>query len=88
MNTTLKSLLTVALLGGVMVVNAADEKKAKAPKPYPMETCVVSGEKLDSMGEPVTTVYNGQQVKFCCESCIDDFKKEPAKFIAKLTEAK
>ncbi len=59
-----------------------------AAKAYPLETCIVGGEKLDSMGEPVTTVYSGQQVKFCCESCIDDFKKEPAKFIAKLTEVK
>jgi YHS domain-containing protein len=56
-----------------------------AAKAYPLDTCIASGEKLDSMGEPVTTVYNGQQVKFCCESCIDDFKKEPAKFVAKLT---
>jgi YHS domain-containing protein len=59
-----------------------------AAKAYSLEVCVASGEKLDSMGEPVTTVYNGQQVKFCCESCIDDFKKEPAKFVAKLTPAK
>jgi YHS domain-containing protein len=59
-----------------------------AAKAYPLETCIVGGEKLDSMGEPVTTVFNGQQVKFCCESCIDDFKKEPAKFVSKLTAAK
>lgn len=59
-----------------------------AAKAYPLDVCIASGEKLDSMGEPVTTVYNGQQVKFCCESCIDDFKKEPAKFITKLTTTK
>lgn len=59
-----------------------------AAKAYPLDVCIASGEKLDSMGEPVVTVYKGLQVKFCCENCIDDFKKEPAKFIAKLTATK
>ncbi len=59
-----------------------------AAKAYPLETCIASGEKLGEMGEPVVMVYASQQIKFCCDSCVDDFKKEPAKFIAKLSETK
>ena len=28
--------------------------------------------------------YKGQQVGFCCKSCIDDFEKDPSKYLAKL----
>jgi YHS domain-containing protein len=52
--------------------------------PYPIETCLVSDEKLGSMGKPYEFVYEGQQVKFCCKSCLPDFEKDPAKFLAKL----
>ena len=62
---------------------AAADSKAAA-KPYPLEVCIVSGEKLGSMGAPVVYVHEGQEVKFCCKSCQPDFKKEPAKFLAKL----
>lgn len=53
-------------------------------KPYPLNTCIVSDEKLGSMGDPIVDVYNGQQIKFCCKSCVADFKKEPQKFMAKV----
>jgi hypothetical protein len=53
---------------------------------YPLTTCVVSDEKLGSMGEPVEVVHEGTTVKFCCKSCIPDFEKDPAKYIAKLKE--
>lgn len=55
-----------------------------AAKPYPLDVCIVSGEKLGTMGEPIVTVYQGQQIKFCCKSCKPDFEKEPAKFLSKL----
>lgn len=53
-------------------------------KPYPLDTCVVSGEKLDSMGEPFVITYEGTEVRFCCDSCVPEFKKDPAKYLAKL----
>ena len=61
---------------------------AAAARPYPLPTCVVSGEKLGSMGEPVVFVHEGQQVKLCCKSCRPDFDKEPAKYMAKIQSAK
>jgi YHS domain-containing protein len=36
------------------------------------------------MGKPVMVDHKGQQVGFCCKSCLGDFDKEPAKYLAKL----
>ncbi|MFM8469269.1 MAG: hypothetical protein ACKODH_04770 [Limisphaerales bacterium] len=59
-----------------------------AAKPYPLDVCIVAGEKLGSMGKPHVIVHEGQEIKFCCSGCEPDFKKEPAKFLAKLTPKK
>lgn len=64
----------------------ADAKTAA--KPYPLDVCIVAGEKLGSMGKPHVIVHEGQEIKFCCSGCEDDFKKEPAKFLAKLAPKK
>ncbi len=66
---------------------AAADKAPKYPKPYPMDECVVSDEKLGSMGEPVVFVHAGQQIKLCCKGCRKDFNKEPAKFLSKIEAA-
>ena len=58
-----------------------------AVKPYPLNYCLVSGDKIGEMGEPVKTVYQGQEFKFCCKDCVKDFKKDPDKFMQKLVEA-
>lgn len=55
---------------------------------YPLDTCIVTGEKLDSMGGAVTKVYEGQEVKFCCASCIKTFEKDQANYLAKIKEGK
>ncbi|WP_018968863.1 YHS domain-containing protein [Rubritalea marina] len=55
-------------------------------KPYPLETCLVSGKKLGSMGDPYEIVHEGQQIKFCCDGCEPAFKKDPAKYLAKLSQ--
>ena len=54
---------------------------------YPLETCLVGGDKLGSMGKPYTFVHEGREIKFCCEGCNDDFKADPAKFIKKFDDA-
>ncbi len=59
----------------------ADAAKAKA---YPLATCIVSSEKLGEMGDPVSLVQDGQEVKFCCKGCVKAFKKDPAKYLKKL----
>lgn len=59
-------------------------QKPQSPKPYPLTTCLVSGEGLDSMDERVSTVHNGQTFEFCCRPCLVKFRKEPAKYEAML----
>ena len=54
---------------------------------YPLETCVVSGGKLGSMGDPIDYVYKNQLVRFCCSGCIETFKKNPDKYLKKLNES-
>lgn len=74
--------------------SAPKDEKEKADlaalqkKSYPIETCVVSGEKLGGdMGEPVDYFHNGRLVRFCCKGCVSKFEKDPAKYLAKLDSA-
>lgn len=60
---------------------AAKNDTAAKPVPYPLETCLVSGEKLGSMGKPMTFVHEGREIKLCCKSCEPQFKKETAKYL-------
>lgn len=53
-------------------------------KSYTRNTCIVSDNKLGSMGTPITKVYADQEVKFCCKPCIAKFEKDPQKYLAKL----
>ena len=53
-------------------------------KPCMLETCLVSGEKLGEMGKPYEIIHEGQQIKFCCKSCLPKFEKDPAKYLSKL----
>src|SRR5436190_702391 len=78
--------LTVPIVG--FAADSKGEGKADGKdKPYPLETCVVSGEKLGDMGKPYTFTHEGQEVKLCCKSCLKDFKKEPAKYVKKIKDA-
>jgi YHS domain-containing protein len=63
---------------------AADKKESK---PYPLKTCVVSGDKLGEMGDPYVYEYKGREIKLCCKNCVKDFNKNPSKYLKKLDEA-
>lgn len=96
----MKSLLTLALLTAAITGTAADKDKGHdhgapstkptevtkdAPsKPYPLKTCIVSDNDLDSMGEQASFVYQGQTIKVCCKACIAKFEKNPPKYLKKL----
>jgi len=54
---------------------------------YPIDFCLVSGEPLGSMGQPVTMQYEGRTVKFCCDACIISFQTNPDEYLKKLDEA-
>jgi len=36
------------------------------------------------MGDPITKVYDGREVKFCCAPCVEEFEASPAEFLEKL----
>lgn len=91
MKTKLAIILTAALLTACATdpiqpaeSTAAAAAVAPAVKPYPLKTCIVSGNALDSMGGEQRIVHNGQEIKFCCKPCIAKFKQDPAKYLAKL----
>ena len=81
------ALLALSVLAGPLASWADDAKADAKLKPYPLKTCVVSGEKLGEMGEPYIYKYQDRELKFCCKGCVKDFNKEPAKYIKKLEEA-
>lgn len=87
---TLKTITAAVLIAAFATAPlasfAADTKDGKA-KPYPLETCIVSGEKLGGMGKEYVFTHEGQEVKLCCKSCLKDFKKDPAKYMKKIREA-
>jgi YHS domain-containing protein len=67
---------------------AAPSKPAqKAGDMYPLDVCVVCGEKLGSMGEPHVIKYQGKTVKFCCSKCLPEFNADTAKYMAILEKA-
>ena len=74
-------LLAAGLLAGTGVL-AAEDAPAGAVKPYPLENCVVSNDKIDPQVPPL--VYNGQEYRFCCRGCIKKFNREPDKYAARL----
>jgi len=45
--------------------------------------CPVTGDKVDGK---TTYEYQGKIYNFCCPACIDEFKKDPAKYIKKVEE--
>ena len=47
--------------------------------------CPVSGERIDEKLK-ATYEYEGKIYNFCCASCIEEFKKDPEKYIKKVEE--
>jgi hypothetical protein len=54
---------------------------------YPLKKCVVSGEELGSMGDPVAYKWGDVEVQFCCDDCVAKFEKEPEKYAAMVRAA-
>jgi YHS domain-containing protein len=85
----MKSIALFASLAFVLAACSKQETAAvpaetAAAKPYPLKTCIVSGEELGSMGDPVVIVHEGREIRFCCSECVPSFKEDPAKYLSKL----
>jgi YHS domain-containing protein len=49
------------------------------------QVCPVSGDKIDDKTKAAYE-YQGKIYNFCCAMCIDEFKKNPGKYIKKVEE--
>lgn len=61
---------------------------APKPVPYPLQTCIVSGEHLHG-GDMVVSVHKedgkpDRVMHLCCRKCLAKFKADPAKYLEKL----
>lgn len=81
MKTALLASLLCLVAGAVEPPRPTPAAPAKA---YPLKTCLVSDNDLDSMGEQTSIVHEGRVLKFCCQPCVGKFQKNPAKYLAKL----
>lgn len=63
------------------------DKEAVAAESYPLKTCVVSGQQLGKMGDPIILNHNGRVVKLCCRGCVKKFNADPDKYLKVLDEA-
>jgi YHS domain-containing protein len=88
--------ITTLLIGGLALaeepvmkldMKMADSEMKMPASSYPIDFCVVSGEKLGSMGDPIKYQHEGREVQFCCGGCIASFEKDPAKYLAALDVA-
>ena len=80
-------LITTVLLATPLAGFAGDTKVAAKPKPYPLATCIVSGEKLGGMGDAYVHTYQDREIKFCCKGCLKDFNKDAAGYLKKIDAA-
>jgi YHS domain-containing protein len=76
--------LALALIGGAAAWAADDHKdhgkkdeKAPTTKPVNKHCAVMTEHPVD---ERVTIQHEGKTIGFCCEDCIPEFKKDPAKY--------
>ena len=86
----------VAMTGELAPVNGKTDAAwlSKERAAYPMDSCAVSGDKFDGgdMGKPQDYVYKQEGkpdrfVRFCCQDCVKDFKKDPAKYLKMIDDA-
>lgn len=95
---TMKSKLTIITLAALLaagLIARAEDKKPEAPAAkdaYPLKTCVVSGDELDSMGDVVKYTYKDaaggeREIRFCCKQCIKKFTAHPDKYLKILDDA-
>jgi hypothetical protein len=83
------ALLVIAALGFVGCSSSGHDHSSHshgtaAAKPYPLTKCLVTDDAFEH-GKPYIFVHDGQEIKLCCKDCLADFKKEPSKYLSKLT---
>jgi len=83
--------LLFLLMTGAPAFAAAGKADTSAPVPYPLQTCIVSGEHLEA-GNIVVFVHQepgkpDRVMRLCCRKCLAKFKADPAKYLKQLDAA-
>lgn len=60
---------------------------AKQKDSYALKTCLNTGEELDPKAT-IEVMHGSTLLRFCCEDCIDELNKAPAKMLGKLMAAR
>ncbi len=84
-------LTVVAVAAGLLIAGCKGCKKTEKPATPPagaatqiaQKTCPVMGGPINPK---VFTDYNGRRIYFCCPACVEKFKTDPEKYIAKVDE--
>lgn len=63
----------------------AHKRHEEKTKVVDNKICPVSGQNIDEKTK-VTYNYKGKTYNFCCASCVEEFKKDPAKYINKIDQ--
>jgi len=77
---TVAFFLLMLIAGAVAIGAAADDTEKKQ---VTNKLCPVSG---GPVSEKYRAEYNGQYVYVCCEGCVNEFKKNPETFVAKMSK--
>lgn len=67
---------------------AGDQQKPVASAAlYPLDTCPLSGKKLNAEGDPVIYEYKGRELRFSSKGCVQAFMKDPEGSLARIDAA-
>ncbi len=58
------------------------------PNAYPLDKCVVCGEKLGEPGNPCVFIHEGTEVHLCRDECKKGFLEDPEKYIGMIRDAR
>lgn len=67
-------------------LTAADQMSDKELIPYPLDTCIVTGQDLYAVHGPITFAYENREIKLCTKSCVMIFEDDPELYLAALPE--
>ncbi len=87
------STIAALLVSSAAIVMAADKPKA-SPTTKPSAAtqpagkavnkfCAVEGKDHD-IDPKVTVVYKGKVIGFCCRDCVEEFEKDPEKYVKRM----
>jgi YHS domain-containing protein len=81
----IKTIIVLLMSGSFSISSLNAEKQIKE---YSLKICLVSDNKLGSMGKVYRFVHEEkQEVLLCCKPCLKKFNKDPDKYLEKLAEA-